>query len=534
MTTLNKAIDNWKTLPWKRFQKVVFRLQTRIYKARKNGNHKLVRRLQKLLLNSKAAKYLAVRQVTQLNQGKATAGVDGKTALNCNERMQLAERLKSGWKSWKHQELRRVNIPKKYGTQRKLGIPTLGDRAYQCLLKYALEPVVEATFHGNSYGFRPGRSAYDVQKRLFTALNSGNNGASKTILEMDIEKCFDRINHEAIVSRVALPKAALKGLKLAIIAGVKGEFPTSNIGTPQGGVISPLLANIALNGIEQILEKKGVTCLRYADDLVYICKPGVNPYLVRHYVSRFLEARGLQIKESKTRVVKATEGFDFLGWNFAVKPNGKFISTPTKEATLRVKALVKETMKDSRFTLEDRIAKCGSIVRGWRNYNQFCDMTGHDLWSIAHWTWKFIRQQGSYDRQRTNEALKKAFPSVSWRACSHNNVTGDKSVFDGDLTYWAKRENKNYSGIHASLLTQQNHKCKACGLSFLSGDKVELHHIDGNPDNWKKSNLEMLHRHCHQHKPIHGLVRVARNLTRKRSSEKKASKSDCFRAESSY
>ncbi len=518
--TNRKAIDDWKALPWKKFQKVVFRLQTRIFKARKNGDHKLARKLQKLLLNSKAAKYLAVRQVTQLNQGKSTAGIDGKTALNCKERMQLAEQVQSGWKNWEHQKLRRVHIPKKDGTQRKLGIPTIGDRAYQCLLKYALEPVTEATFHGNSYGFRPGRSTHDVQKRLFQALNSQYKGASKIILEMDIEKCFDQIDHQAILDRVELPKVAIKGLRRAIKAGVRGEFPRSEMGTPQGGVISPLLANIALNGIETIYEDKGATCLRYADDLVYICKPGTNPEHVKFYVSRFLKLRGLQIKESKTRIVKTTDGFDFLGWHFAVKPKGKFISTPTKEATIRVKSKVKETMKDSRFTLEQRISKCGSIVRGWRNYNRYCDMTGHSLWSINHWTWKFIRKQGRYDRQGTNKALERAFPRVSWKINAHINVISDKSVFDGDLTYWAKRENKNYSGTSASILKQQNHKCNACGLTFFSGDKVELHHIDGNHDNWKLTNMEMLHRHCHQHKPIHGEARVARNLSRKIASDR--------------
>lgn len=506
--------DDWKALPWKKFQLCVFRLQTRIFKARKNGDHRLVRKLQKLLLNSKAAKYLAVRQVTQLNQGKATAGIDDKVALNPKERLQLAEQVQSGWKSWEHQKLRRVHIPKKDGTQRKLGIPTIGDRAYQCLLKYALEPVAEATFHRNSYGFRPGRSCHDVQKRLFLALSNHGNGINKTILEMDIEKCFDRIDHQAILDKVELPKVAIKGLRRAIKAGVKGEFPRSEMGTPQGGVISPLLANIALNGIESIYEDKGATCLRYADDLVYICKPGTNPEHVRLHVSQYLKERGLQIKESKTRIIKSTDGFDFLGWHFAVKPNGKFISTPTKDATKRVKSKVKVTMKDSRFPLTQRLAKCGSIIRGWRNYNRYCDMSGHSLWSIAHWTWKFIRKQGRYDRQGTNEAIKIAFPSVRRKVNDHINVKGDKSVFDGDLTYWAKRENKNYSGLSASILKQQDHKCSACGLYFSSGDKVELHHIDGNHDNWKRSNLEALHRHCHQHKPVHGLARVARNLSK--------------------
>ncbi len=514
-----KAIDDWKALPWKKFQKNVFRLQIRIFKARKKGDHKRVRQLQKLLLNSKAAKYLAVRQVTQLNQGKATTGIDGKTALNCKERMQLAEQLTSGWKSWKHQKLRRVLIPKKDGTQRKLGIPTIGDRAYQCLLKYALEPAAEATFHENSYGFRPGRGAHDVQKQIFNNLRSKSNGASKTILEMDIEKCFDNIDHKYLMSRLELPPIAIRGLKLAIKAGVRGEFPRSEMGTPQGGVISPLLANIALNGIERITATKGITCLRYADDLIFICKPGkhhtseATAKLVKAEVDMALSQIGLRIKESKTRIVKTTEGFDFLGWNFTVKPNGKFTSTPTKESTQKLKAKIKALMKDSRFTLEQRIDKCGSLIRGWRNYHRYCDMSKYDLWSAALWTWRYIRKQGSYDKQRTDEALKRAFPSVPWKVNDHINVKGDKSPFDGDFIYWAKRENKNYSGIHTSLLKQQNHKCNACGLLFLSGDRVELHHMDGNHDNWQKSNLELLHRQCHQHKPVHTEARVARNLT---------------------
>jgi 5-methylcytosine-specific restriction endonuclease McrA len=136
-----------------------------------------------------------------------------------------------------------------------------------------------------------------------------------------------------------------------------------------------------------------------------------------------------------------------------------------------VKAKIKETMKDSRFTLEQRTAKCGSLVRGWRNYNKFCDMTDHNLWAQARWAWKFIRRQGRYDRKGTNEVIHKAFPNVSWSVNTHIKVSGDKSVFDGDLTYWAKRENKNYTGPTASTLKKQNHKCKACGLSFLVGTK---------------------------------------------------------------
>jgi RNA-directed DNA polymerase len=156
MTTELKPSDKWKIIPWRKLRKIVFRLQVRIFKAQKNGNLRLVRRLQKLLLSSRAAKLLAIRQVTQLNMGRKTAGVDGKKALETAQRLALFEVLVKNWKQWNHQPLKRVWIPKADGTKRGLGIPTIADRAYQCLLKYALEPATEAIFNANSFGFRPG------------------------------------------------------------------------------------------------------------------------------------------------------------------------------------------------------------------------------------------------------------------------------------------------------------------------------------------------------------------------------------------
>ncbi|MGK7874454.1 MAG: reverse transcriptase N-terminal domain-containing protein [Xenococcaceae cyanobacterium] len=187
-----KSNEVWKQLPWKKFRKIVFRLQKRIFAAQKRGDYKLVKSLQRLLLGSRAAKFLAVRQVTQLNSGKKTAGVDGKTALTSKQRLKLVEELHKRWKTWQHQKLRRVWIPKADGSKRGLGIPTIGDRAYQCLLKCVLEPAAEADFSAQSYGFRPGRSTWDAQKMLFTNLSSRANGMTKSILEMDIEKCVRR------------------------------------------------------------------------------------------------------------------------------------------------------------------------------------------------------------------------------------------------------------------------------------------------------------------------------------------------------
>ena len=181
----------WKRFPWKKFRRTLFRLQRRVYKAVCAGDIRKARNLQKLILKSQAARLLAIRQVTQLNAGKKTPGIDGKTVLNCAERLHLNTLLKQNSSTWKHQKLREIPIPKKDGTTRMLKVPTIADRAWQCLAKYALEPAHEAHFHARSYGFRPGRSAHDAQKLLFINLNAQGNGIQKRVIELDIEKCFD-------------------------------------------------------------------------------------------------------------------------------------------------------------------------------------------------------------------------------------------------------------------------------------------------------------------------------------------------------
>lgn len=518
MTTELNPSDKWKTIPWRKLRKIVFRLQVRIFKAQKNGNLRLVRKLQKLLLSSKAAKLLAIRQVTQLNTGRKTAGVDGKKALEAAQRLALFDVLAKNWKQWKHLPLKRVWIPKSDGTKRGLGIPTIADRAYQCLLKYALEPAAEAMFNAHSYGFRAGRSCQDVQQGIFNNLSS--NGLTKRVLELDIQKCFDAIDHKFIMRSIQLPRAAKIGLFRAIKAGVKGEFLSSESGTPQGGTISPLLANIALHGLENVghqvrykvinggREIDAINGLRYADDVVFILKPKDDVKALREAIDQFLAIRGLKVKEAKTKLVQSTEGFDFLGWTFAVRPNNKIISTPSQKSEKAIKAKVKEVMRDSRFTLEQRISKCGSVIRGWRNYHKCCDMDGHNLWSISHWTWKFIRKQGRYDRRQTDKVIERAFPKVKWKVNSFVKVRGDKSPFDGDMIYWSRRENANYYGKTVELLSRQKHTCTHCKLKFYPGDKVEIHHKDGNHSNWRPKNIEALHRECHQYQTVHGEVRV--------------------------
>ena len=230
----DNASESWKNIPWKKFQKILVRLQKRVYKAIQVGDTRKATSLQKLILKSIAARTMAVRQVTQLNAGKKTAGVDGLASLKHEERLELIEKLGSKGSDWKHQKLREIPIPKKDGTFRTLKVPTVADRAWQCLAKYALEPAHEATFHAKSYGFRTGRAAQDAQKVLFLNLCANKGGIEKRVIELDIEKCFDRISHESIMVRLIAPRGIKLGIYRCLKAGVNPEYPEQ--GTPQGGV----------------------------------------------------------------------------------------------------------------------------------------------------------------------------------------------------------------------------------------------------------------------------------------------------------
>ena len=238
MTHNTSYSDNWEFADWKHFHKVLFRLQRRIFKAVREGDKAKAKSLQKLILSSRSARMLAIRQVTQLNTGKKTAGVDGKKSLTFKERFDLEETLRLNYKTWRHQGLREIPIPKKDGTKRILKVPTIADRAWQCLLKYALEPGHEATFHARSYGFRPGRGTHDAQRLLYNNLRSTCDGKNKRILEIDIAKCFDRINHKAILNKVIAPEFIIGSLRQCLKNGVDPKFP--NQGTPQGGGMEKL------------------------------------------------------------------------------------------------------------------------------------------------------------------------------------------------------------------------------------------------------------------------------------------------------
>jgi RNA-directed DNA polymerase len=493
------ASELWKNQKWKKHRRDLFRLQRRIYKAVQVGDKRKAKSLMKLVLKSTAARLLAVRQVTQLNAGKSTPGVDGKASLSFEERFALSEQLKQPINTWKHQPLREIPIPKKDGKTRILKVPTIADRAWQCLVKFAIEPAHEATFHARSYGFRPGRSAHDAQKDLFLQLRSNSNGIEKRVIELDIEKCFDRISHKTIMERLIAPQGIKLGIFRCLKAGVNLEFPEQ--GTPQGGVVSPLLANIALNGIEDIHQS-----VRYADDMVIILKPKDNAEAILSKISQFLAERGMKVSEKKTKITASTDGFDFLGWKFRVqKKNGKFRCVPSEDNFKAFRQKVKHIVNNSNYGATVKAEKLAPVVRGWRNYHRYCKMDGSrfSLWHTNNRAFKVFNKETKQNRYTTEKLVRKAFPSVPYSENKHIKVKGNKSPFDGDINYWSERNSKLYDGVTRQALNKdpkgQVYTCGFCGLKLLWDEKVHLHHVDGNHNNWDKNNLLTVHQSCHQY-----------------------------------
>lgn len=506
MVSHNRNISElWKKLPWKKFRVNLFRLQKRVFKAVQVNDMRKARSLQKLILKSKSARLLAIRQVTQLNAGKKTAGIDGKKSLTFEERFILEKTLAKHYINWKHSGLREIPIPKKNGTTRMLKVPIIADRAWQCLAKYALEPAHEATFHARSYGFRTGRSAHDAQKFLFANLNSRVNGINKRVIELDIEKCFDRINHSAIMDNLIAPSGLKLGIFRCLKAGVNIGFPDQ--GTPQGGVVSPLLANIALNGIERIHRYRGSNngwrepSIRYADDMVIILRPEDNDVEILTKISEFLASRGMQVSEKKTKTTATKDGFDFLGWHFKCQKNGKFRSTPSEANFKALRKKVKAIVNNSNYGAKVKAEKLAPIVRGWRNYHRFCKMDGsrNSLYHIQYRAFKVFNKEAKQDRYSCKQLLDKAFPAVPYSESRHINVKGNKSPYDGDMVYWSERNSKLYDNMTSKTLNRQNHSCKICGLKFVDDERVHLHHIDGNYNNRKPNNLAAIHESCHDY-----------------------------------
>lgn len=400
----------WKNIDWHKAEREVNRLQIRIVKATQQKDYNAVKRLQYLLTHSFYAKALAVKRVVT-NDGRKTPGVDGVLWNTPAKKMKAVLSLTD--KGYRARPLRRVYIEKTdKKKKRPLGIPTMYDRAMQALYALALEPVAETTADGKSFGFRKGRCAQDACEYLFNAL-SRKHISPKWVLEGDIKGCFDHISHDWLLANIPMDKNILKQFLKAGFIYQRELFPTEE-GTPQGGIISPILANMTLDGIEKKLVERfhtnalgkvdlrfknahKVNFVRYADDFVVTAATPEPALEAKELIREFLAERGLELSDEKTVVTNIDDGFDFLGWNFR-KYNEKLIIKPSKKAVKAIVSNISDTIlrRGKAWQQDVLIMKLNEQIRGWTNYHQsVCasDAFAHLDYVLYELLWRWAKRR---------------------------------------------------------------------------------------------------------------------------------------------
>jgi RNA-directed DNA polymerase len=413
---------DWYAIDWRAVEREVQRLRQRIFKASQEGDLTKVRSLQKLMLRSRSNTLLSVRQVTQRNAGRKTAGIDGEVALTPEARADVAVRVHHGMQTWQPRAVKRVYIPKA-GNKKKLrplGIPVVLDRCHQARVRNALEPEWEARFEPKSYGFRPGRSCQDAISAIYTSCN-GPMAKRLWVLDADLAAAFDKINHDHLLSVIgSFPARNMirDWLKAGVFEPGKGFAPTEE-GTPQGGVISPLLMNVALHGLEEAAGVRHQTAgvragdvrrgspilVRYADDMVALCHSQEQAEQVKAQLAEWLAPRGLAFNEDKTKIAHLeTGGFDFLGFSVR-RYNRKLLIKPSKAALGRLRKRLATEMRILRGSnVMAVLAKLTPIIRGWSAYyrgvvsSKLFSSLDHYLWQLLYkWaTWSHANKPKSW------------------------------------------------------------------------------------------------------------------------------------------
>jgi len=511
-----EASGQWDRIDWRAQEEQVRRLRQRIFTAAQEQDWPKVRNLQKLMLRSRANTLVSVRQVTQRNTGRKTAGIDGEVALTPEARAAVAVRVHQSIASWRPRAVRRVYIPKASNRAklRPLGIPVLMDRCHQQRVRHALEPEWEARFEPKSYGFRPGRSCHDAIAAIFITC-AGPRAKRVWALDADLAAAFDRIDHDHLLAQLgSFPARDMirDWLKAGVVEAGKGFTPTTE-GTPQGGGISPCLLNVALHGLEEAAGVRYRTCgtragevmpgspvaVRYADDVVVLCHSQEQAVRVKAQLAEWLAPRGLAFNEDKTTIVHLSEGFDTLGFNVR-RYNRKLLIKPSKAAVRRLRERLAAEMRTLRGgNAMAVIAKLNPVIRGWAAYyrgvvsSRVFRWLDSYLWKLlykwARWRhsnkpkfWIVGRYFGKFNKFRNDHWVfgdrdtGAYLVKFSWTAIErHVQVKGAASPDDPALAaYWAKRREKIKPPLDKyslRLLTAQHGLCPLCGDYVLSADQ---------------------------------------------------------------
>ncbi|MGH3899970.1 MAG: group II intron reverse transcriptase/maturase [Pseudonocardiaceae bacterium] len=515
---------DWQSIDWKTAEEDVRRLRQRIFTASREGDLKKVRNLQKLMLRSRSNALVAVRRVAEVNAGRKTPGVDGRTALLAGSKTELACWTQSSARTWKPQPVKRVYIPKSNGKKRPLGIPVIRDRAMQALVLNALEPEWEARFEPRSYGFRPGRGCHDAIEAIFCVAR-GNLSKRRWILDADLAAAFDRIDHQRLMESLGTFPA--RGMVRAwLTAGVieNRKFAPTAEGTPQGGVISPLLLNVALHGMEEAAGVRYRTnganagktmpgspvLIRYADDFVALCHSEDEARQVKARLAAWLTPRGLAFNEEKTRIVSLDAGFDFLGYNVRQYKDRKLLIKPSPAAVARFRDRLRIELRRLRGTNStETVSTLNPILRGWAAYYRngvskriFSEIDDYLWWALFRWAvrahpnkpkkWVTRRYFGAFNPARKAQWLfgdrssgRHVFKLAWTPIVRHVMVNGNASPDDPELAeYWAQRRRKYKSPLsegRLEMMRRQHGKCPLCGEYLLYADTEPQH-----PDDWEK------------------------------------------------
>lgn len=553
MVAINKFETHWHNINWKQVEEFVSNAQNDLVVAYEEEKFTKLHEMQYNLMMSFEARAYAVRQVTS-NDGKKTPGVDNiiwkGTAAKTLAISEL-RRVVISPKSYKPQNIRKILIPKRNSNeQRPLGIPTILDRALQALIVLTLDPVVEARSDNHSYGSRKHRSPHDAINRLFQLL--GKPKSPKWILDVDISKCFDNISHEFINKEVKLISCGVgkRFVKEWLKAGIvfKGSISYPEKGIPQGGVISPMLCNMVLNGLDELIrpgqprhgtqkhkELAGCWAVRYVDDII-ITSPTEdklkNFYLPK--LKEFLKERGLEVSKTKSRIINfEIESFEYLGWKFQLMERDArrsnkvsvnklvLILKPTQEAFKRIKYLIKSVLK-TQISMIAMIKKLNPIIRGWTNYYKVSIHSQGDFSRLSYyiytlfWIWsrkvhptkskKWVKRKYVFIEPGTkrwqigyNSKIVLLDP-VTVKSIKTVVLKTDRNPYK-DKDYFENRfKILDVEKFRKAVYEKHKYKCAACGGLLGISETIELHRLIPGKDGgtYSLDNVVPLHKTCHE------------------------------------